>query len=100
MHRLNKTKRGDYLLIGPYDEELLCKIRTLPTPIRTWEPDVKAWRISPSGAAEVRRIVEDHYLVGNDIGAQMMARIRELEETVSAQGEMLSRLYRELGVVP
>ena len=53
-HRLNKTRRGDYLLLGPYDERLVSWLKDhVPASGRQWMPVLKAWRIRAEYAAEV-----------------------------------------------
>lgn len=48
-HRLSKSAKGDwYTLVGPYDADLVARIRSeVPATHREWRPVAKCWRIWP-----------------------------------------------------
>ncbi|MGH1344374.1 MAG: hypothetical protein ACRBN8_22635 [Nannocystales bacterium] len=58
-HRLNKSVRGDhYVLIGPYDQALISKLRELvPATHREWRPVAKCWRIREPHDQTVRDLI-------------------------------------------
>lgn len=65
MHKLSKTTKGDYLMLGPFiegdTEKLIEEIRALPTWSREWSPATRGWRIKAEMALEVQRIIDRHY---------------------------------------
>lgn len=61
-HRLNKSRKGPYsVLIGPYDEEVIAAIKTLPARARAWDALLKAWKIDESHHDEAQRLIDEVY---------------------------------------
>ena len=61
MHKLSKSRRGGWLMVGPYDAGLVAAIKTLSPRVRTWEPSLKAWRIADEAKDDAQAIIDAHY---------------------------------------
>lgn len=59
-HKLNKSAKGFwYVLIGPYDADLVEAIkRQVPPSGRQWSPTAKLWRIHPDYRETVQTLIE------------------------------------------
>ncbi len=58
-HKLNPSRSGEYyVLVGPYDEALVAKLRELVPPThREWRPVAKCWRIREPYDQTVRDLI-------------------------------------------
>jgi hypothetical protein len=57
-HKLNKSSKGGWLLIGPYDERILDTVMAMPSRLRRWEPTLKAWRIADEAKDDAQAIID------------------------------------------
>ena len=59
-HRLSKSRKGKYyLLIGPYDEEVVARVKDLPPRTRSWDPKLRAWRIDDTHEPEMQAALDE-----------------------------------------
>lgn len=58
-HKLTKSRRGPYhLLIGPYDEQVIAAIKSLPAGARSWDPKLLAWRVADERVEEAQGLLD------------------------------------------
>lgn len=100
MHKLSETRHGDYLLVGPYDEALIEKIRAMPHASRTWDVGAKAWRIPERAKKDVEALITAHYGEQDPKWCEAMRTIEAMGQRVESLERALSDLQRDLGYEP
>jgi hypothetical protein len=58
-HKLSKSTKGGYLLIGPHGQRLIDAIKTLPVRARSWDSKIGAWRIADEYSDEAQHIIDE-----------------------------------------
>lgn len=61
-HRLTRGASRRLVLIGPYDPELIEKIKALPRRWRTWNPILQAWMLADEAEQAVLDMIARHYM--------------------------------------
>lgn len=100
MHKLSETRSGDYLLVGPYDEMLLEKVRALPHASRTWDVKAKAWRITEQAKADVQALVNAHYGEIDPKWGEAMRLMGAMEQRIESLERTVVEMQRDLGIEP
>jgi hypothetical protein len=58
-HRLSRSPKGYYVLVGPYDPDLVDDLkRIVPSHARQWLPTAKAWRIDEEYRDAVQQMID------------------------------------------
>lgn len=99
-HRLTRGRLGRLYLIGPYDEDLVAKIKVLPRRWRSWDRGLGAWLVADEAESIVRDMIARHYMTDEQREAwRVRQRLAWCEARLAAlRAEKKATLRKDWGI--